>query len=163
MPAQIITGRNPNTNQPSVASVIDGVVQTNTTLGGADISDASPLPSSIQRYSNTVTATIANGAAVSGAIDFRPYTMLVVEMPVAWTAARLAIRASHDGVTFLPLYDDMGNLVRFNGGAAVAVGTAYVAPPEIAGVRFIQLWSEDGAGGNANQDNNRFIVCHLKA
>jgi hypothetical protein len=116
------------------------------------------------RKNATLSVTIANGAALSGEIDMRLYTMVTVHMPAAWTAARLAIQASPtSGGTFQPLYDELGNLMRCNGGANVVISTSYVVPPSVGGCRYIKLWSENGAGGNTNQGGDRVITVDLKA
>jgi len=116
------------------------------------------------RDNTTTTVTIANGAALSEEIDITIYSMVMVHMPGAWTAARLAIQAAPtSGGTFQPVYDELGNLIRCNGAANVAVSTSYIVPPSVAGCRFIKLWSEDGAGGNTNQGGDRVITVDLKS
>lgn len=56
-----------------------------------------------------LTATIANGASLSGAVDLKGYGLLAIQMPAAWTAADLTFQASADGGTaFADVYDDNG-------------------------------------------------------
>ena len=107
------------------------------------------------------TATILNGANLSQEVDFREYSMMVIHMPAAWTAAFIGFTVSTTtGGTFLPLYDEDGNLVQT---ATAAVSTAIAAPPELAGCRFVKLWSQDGAGANVAQGGDRVMLLDLKA
>ena len=56
----------------------------------------------------TVNAVIANGAAISGAIDCGLACLVGVQMSAAWTAADLYLLASADGVTYGPVSDRSG-------------------------------------------------------
>lgn len=135
----------------------------NLQVANTDVSAVNPVPVST-RAGTTLTVTIANGAAVSGEIDMHNYSMVIVHMPAAWTAARLAVQASPaSGGTFQPLYDEDGNIICANGGANVAVNMSYVIPPSVAGARFIELWSENGAGADTNQGGDRVLTVDLKA
>lgn len=113
------------------------------------------------RTNGTVNATILNGANLSGEIDFQEYSMMVIHMPAVWTAANIGFHVSTTtGGTFIPLYDDNGNLVQT---AAAVISTAIAAPAELAGCRFVKLWSQDGAGANTNQGGDRVMALDLKA
>jgi len=113
------------------------------------------------RNEGVATGTIANGANLSDEIDVSQYAMLVVHMPAAWTAASIGFKvASASGGTFLPLYDDNGTLVQIDSPTA---SKAYSAPAEVAGARYVKLWSQDGSGSNANQGGARVITVDLKA
>lgn len=116
----------------------------------------------IERKSQTQTVNIANGANLSTEIiDLRDESMLIVHMPAAWTAASIGFKvASEYAGTYLPLYDDNGNLVQID---APAVDCAYVAPAEVAACRFVKLWSQDGAAANTNQGAARALVIDKKA
>lgn len=52
------------------------------------------------------SATIANGASLSGAIDILSTTLLGIQMPAAWTAASLTFQGSADGSTYVDVYND---------------------------------------------------------
>jgi hypothetical protein len=105
--------------------------------------------------------TIASGAALSGAIDIRPYTMMTVHMPAAWTAASLGFYVSTSkGGTYLPLYDDDGNLLQIDSPAA---SKAYTLPAAVAASHFIKLWSQDGSASNTNQAAARTLILDLKS
>jgi hypothetical protein len=58
-----------------------------------------------------VAATIANGAALSAAVELGHDYLFAIEMPAAWTAAAITFDVSYDGTTFNPLYDDTGTEV----------------------------------------------------
>lgn len=112
------------------------------------------------REDSARTVTIASGTAVSGAIDFRDYSMMIVHIPAAWTAADLSFRTSTtvDG-TFDDLNDEFGALLEI---AGVAVDSAYVAPAKIAPAHFIQIVSQSG-GTPVNQGADRDLILELKS
>lgn len=56
----------------------------------------------------TATATIANAASLSGAVDLSYARLALILMPAAWTAAGLTFQVSPDGVTYGDLYTDAG-------------------------------------------------------
>lgn len=47
-----------------------------------------------------VAVTIANGTALSSAVDLYGGQLVGVQMPAAWTAAALTFQGSYDGTTF---------------------------------------------------------------
>ena len=105
--------------------------------------------------------TIANGASLSGAFDFRLFTMGVVTMPAAWTAASIGFTvAPEESGTYVTLYDHDGTLVQISG---PAVDKGYELPPELAGASWVKLFSQDGAGAAANQGAERTLGLQLKA
>lgn len=55
-----------------------------------------------------LTATIANGAILSNAIQIAGRRVRFIEMPIAWTPAVLSFQGSMDGVSYFNLYDDEG-------------------------------------------------------
>lgn len=111
------------------------------------------------RETRVQTVTIANGAALSEAIDMTEQSAGNIYMPAAWTAASIGIQSCYDsGGTFLPLYDDSGTLVE----ATVAVDRCVKLPPEVFACRYIKLWSQT-AGSGVNQGADRSIVVELKA
>lgn len=115
----------------------------------------------IDRVFTTVTVTIPAGANVSGTIDMRQYTMMIIQMPGLWTAADIGFHVSPNGTSgFQPLYDDLGNIVMVDG---PAVNRSYQAPPELGGCGYVRLWSQNGAGVNVNQAGARSITITLKS
>jgi hypothetical protein len=54
------------------------------------------------------TATIANGASLSGVVDLRNARLAGIVMPASWTAANLTFQTSPDGVAYNDRYDRFG-------------------------------------------------------
>ena len=106
-------------------------------------------------------AVIANGAAVSDAIELSQFSGMIVQMPAAWTAASIGFKVCNtpDG-TFLPLYDDDGLLVQID---SPAVDKAYSAPAPVFAAMYIQLWSQDGSASATNQGAARTLTVTMKA
>jgi hypothetical protein len=108
----------------------------------------------------SITATIANGAALSGAVDVGDRLIAGLIMPAAWTAAAItfAVCDTKEG-TFVPLYDDGGNEVTI-ASANVAVSRAIaldILSGSIAQWRFLKIRS--GTNGTpVNQGGDRTIV-----
>ena len=135
---------------------------------GADVGAANPLPVTAGtvgldtgRISVTGSVTIANGAFLSAEIDMRRYSGGDVYIPAAWTNADIGFHVAHTTAgTFVPLYDDNGNLVQATVGAVTS--RAYSLPPEVFACRYIKLWSQL-AGVNANQGGDRVMAYELKS
>jgi len=109
--------------------------------------------SEVEYEGETASATIASGAALSGAIDKRGYSMVAVHMPAAWTAASLCLKASPTlAGTYSPVYDKTGAIYRVTAAAAICI---VLDPVITAPLRFIKLWSENGAGADTNQADTR--------
>lgn len=71
-----------------------------------------------ERYK--VTATIANGASLSDALQiFGSITR--IEIPSAWTAAALTFQVSSDGSTFIDHFDDGNSEIKI---ASASIPTA---------------------------------------
>jgi hypothetical protein len=116
----------------------------------------------LERKSRTETVNIAiNGNLSTEIIDMRDYSMLVVHMSAAWTAASIGFKvASEYSGTYAALYDDNGNLVQIDSPTAALV---YSAPAEVAACRFVKLWSQNGTGTNAAQAAARALVVDKKS
>lgn len=69
----------------------------------------------------TVDATIANGAALSGAVELTEGQLVGMLMPSAWTAAAVSFDVSQDGATYAPLY---------NGNGEVRIASTYISTSE---------------------------------
>lgn len=78
---------------------------------------SNPLPVG-GSYPVNFTATIANGASLSGAVDLGRAVLSAVIMPAGWTAADLTFQVSADNATFVDLYD--GNVERVVTGPAAS-------------------------------------------
>jgi hypothetical protein len=118
------------------------------------------MPFLMARDTHVKTVTIANGAALSDAIDMRRYSFLVVHMPAAWTAASIGFQVSDSlGGTYDPLYDDDGNLLEIT---SPAVDKAYTAPAAVAAAHFLKIWSET-SGSGVNQGAERSLILEVKS
>lgn len=114
----------------------------------------------LQRRVHTLDVTIASGAALSEAFDFRLYTMAVIRMPSAWTTANVGFKVCNtEAGTFLPLYDKNNTLVQI---ATATASEAHSAPAELAGSVWVKLWSQ-ASGVNTNQGAARTVGVDLKA
>ncbi len=114
----------------------------------------------ITRFSQYVNLTIASGAAISEQFDFRSFTMGVIEMTAAaWTTANIGFQVSSNlSGTYRELYDHNGQLVQI---ASPVAGRAYELPPEVAGARYIKLWSQT-VGTGTNQGAARTLTIEVK-
>ncbi len=109
------------------------------------------------------SATIANGAAVSTAIDVSKLQLLgiAVVVPAAWTAADIGFEVSSDGTTWIPLQDDTGARIKI-AGVTTNASKAYIAPSGAWAVgafpyaRLVSLNTSTGA--NANQAAERLLT-----
>jgi hypothetical protein len=99
------------------------------------------------------TATIANGASLSDAVDLGGRKLVAIDMPSSWTAASLTFQASVDGVTYDDLYD--GATER----TLVVAASRYLAQAigDWVGVRFLRIRSGT-AGTPVNQGGARTIT-----
>ncbi len=92
---------------------------------------------------NTATATIANGASLSGETDIYPGTLVGIWMPAVWTSASMTFQVlSPDGSTWLELYTYAGAELTLT----VAAGQ-YVAvdPAQWKGVAAVKVRSGTSA------------------
>lgn len=113
----------------------------------------------IQRKSISFGITIAASAALSGEIPMSEYTMGIIHMPDAWTAASIGFQVSpSSGGTFQPLYDNNGVLVEIPSPTA---DNSFEIPPEAAAARFIKIWSQT-SGSGVNQVAERSLTVDLK-
>jgi len=89
--------------------------------------------------SGAVPITIANGASLSGAVDFYVTdNPVALQMPAAWTTANLTVQASFDGTTFTDVYSDDGTEKVIT---AAASRWIYLNITQFLGVRQIKLRS----------------------
>jgi hypothetical protein len=100
-----------------------------------------------------LTATIANGESLSGAVDLGGRKLVAIDMPAAWTAASLTFQASPDGVTYDDLYD--GGTER----ALTVAASRYLAQNigDWVGVRWLKIRSGT-SGTPVNQGGARTLT-----
>ena len=111
--------------------------------------------------SEVITATIANGEALSGEIDLGGYQIGAIQMPAAWTAANITFTAATaTGGTFQSLYDDSGLEVTVTAAAAECIALSSNAL-NLAPLRFIKIRSGTAATP-VNQGAARTIQLILK-
>ena len=104
-----------------------------------------------------VSVTIANGAALSGAVKLGGATLLGIEMPAAWTTAALTFQHSIDGVTYTDLYDAAGAEI-----ALTVVASHYSTLSILAWQGVIYLKVRSGTGGtpvNQGAEHILKLVC----
>lgn len=90
-----------------------------------------------QRF--TQTATIADGASLSGVVDCSGGTLSRIGIPASWTTANLTFSTSPDGVTFSDLYDSFGTEYTVTvGGSSRAIIVPII---DFIGVRFLKIRS----------------------
>ena len=69
-----------------------------------------------------LTATIANAASLSDAVELKGHSVLRIAMPAAWTAADLTFQISDDGgTTFRNVYWDWGPEMVVDAAAALTI------------------------------------------
>jgi hypothetical protein len=102
----------------------------------------------------SVTATIANGASLSGAVSLAGAGLLRILMPAAWTAAALTFQVSPDDGTYYDLYGDDGVEYSVTVAAARAV-TLDVT--RFVGISFLKVRSGT-ASAAVNQGGSRALL-----
>jgi len=114
-----------------------------------------------RRDFHTTTVTIPINTALSNAFDFKAFSMLIVGMPAAWTAARVGFKVAPTSTgTFLPLTHEDGTIVEI----VPTVDRAHVAPVELASCAgWVRLWSQNGSFSDTNQDAERTLIVYMKA
>lgn len=106
----------------------------------------------------TVTATIANGASLSGSVDCLGLVPVAVLMPGTWTAANMTFQGSYDNSAFGNLYDSGGEI-----SLAVAADVLQsLTPSSFAGCRYLKLRSGT-AGAAVNQGGDRTLTVILRS
>ena len=101
------------------------------------------------------SVTIANGAALSGAV-FIGGSITRIEMPAGWTAAALTFQVSSDGVNFINLFDEFNSEVIIGATAAVANRAIRLKLAEWTNVLYLILRSGTSATP-VNQGAERII------
>lgn len=91
------------------------------------------------------SATIANGASLSGAVDLTNFVFAGLMMPAAWTAASITFQGSIDGTTYGDLYNTSGTEYTIASANAVASRFIAIDPRDFAGVRYVKVRSGSSA------------------
>lgn len=102
-----------------------------------------------------VTAVIASGASLSGAVDLRGVVLVGVNMPADWTAADLTFQATHEEAgTYQNVFDADDAEVTVQ-----AAEDRYIVlePAKYAGIRFLKVRSGT-SGTPVNQAAARTLV-----
>jgi hypothetical protein len=105
----------------------------------------------------SVSTTIPNGTALSGAVKLGGATLLGIEMPAAWTAADLTFQHSVDGTNFFDMYDAAGVEIKIT-----AIVSHYAILSVLAWQGVIYLKVRSGVGATpVNQGADRILklVC----
>lgn len=105
------------------------------------------------------TATIANGASLSGAIDLDGSTVVGIVMPAAWTTANLTLQMSHDDSTFNNVYDELGSEKTITASTSRYI---LLNPSDYLGADGLKIRSGT-SGTPVNQGGDRSIIVVLYA
>jgi hypothetical protein len=109
---------------------------------------------------DVLPATIANGQALSGALNLGGLRLFGIVMPAAWTAANLTFQMSYDGgTTWVDVYDTTGSEV-----TTTAAVSRYLAvdPALFASLALIKIRSGT-TGTPVNQGGDRVLQLVLRA
>lgn len=103
------------------------------------------------------SASIANGASLSGAVDLATGRLVQIQMPAAWDAAALTFQTSADGVTYADLYDVTGAEYTVPAAASQSV---VIPRDDFIGTRYLKIRSGLAAAA-VNQSAARAITLAL--
>jgi len=92
-----------------------------------------------------VIASIASGGTTSQVIGLQGRTLLGIQTPAALTGTALTFEGSHDGETFVPLYDDAGTPAQIS--LTVTTSRGYsLDPSKFAAWEYIKVVSGSAEG-----------------
>ena len=104
------------------------------------------------------TLTIANGAAISDALDISNRTLVGVITPSAWTAAAISFTVSMDGTTYYPLYKGDAEVTIATGQISATEARAFrLDPVDFAGWKYVKVQSGIN-GTTVNQGAARSVI-----
>jgi len=120
----------------------------------------------IERQFKGNNVSILNGVALSEAIDVGGFTVGMITIPSAWTAANVGFKvcSTEDG-TYVILNDTSGVPAQIEN-IDTALAGAYEIPTEAYSARFMKLWSKSAVAAtttDVNQGADRAITVMLKA
>ena len=99
--------------------------------------------------------TIANGAALSDAVDLKFQVVVGLVLPAGWTSAAISFDVSDDGTTYRSLSDKTAEY-SVASGAAGADKQIAIDPNVFIGVRFVKVRS-GLVGAAVNQGADRVV------
>jgi hypothetical protein len=115
------------------------------------------MRNTVINVSDTVTATIANGTSLSGALNLGGLRLFGIVMPAAWTTASLTFQMSPDGgTTWVNLYDVNGNEL-----TASASTSRFIVldPTNFASIAMLKVRSgTSGTPVNQGQDSTLQLI-----
>lgn len=104
------------------------------------------------------TVTIANGASLSGAIDFGSSSLAGILMPATWTAAGLSFAVSTSlAGTYVPLWNASGSEYIVPSASAVASQFIILPLADFLGIQYLKVRSGT-AGSAVNQGGERDLI-----
>ena len=95
--------------------------------------------------------------ASTEAFEMKQYSRGIIHVPGTWDAADIFKVAYEADGTYIPLYDTAGNLVAFT----PTVDRSYPFPAELAGAKFVKIWSNSG-GTDVHQGGDRTFMVDFK-
>lgn len=105
---------------------------------------------------STASATIANGAALSGAVCLGEKALVALQMSASWTAADVTFQVSDDGgTTWAELLDDTGTAISIT--LPTAGNRLVLASGLFASVSFLKVRSGT-SGSPVNQGGARTLT-----
>lgn len=105
------------------------------------------------------SATIANGASLSGSVEIGSAKHIGIVMPSAWTTADLTFQVSYDGTNWQNLYNDSGVEVEVPAAASRNISLD-VAALSLAPWQYLKIRS--GTSGTAvtqGAARTLYVVC----
>ena len=97
--------------------------------------------------------------STTDAFEMEDFSKAVFHMPGTWDAADIGFQVAYEPEgTYLPLYDDGGNLVAIT----PVVDRSYAFPSSLEGAKYVKLWSNN-AGTDVLQAADRVIQLDFKA
>jgi len=104
------------------------------------------------------SATIANSASLSAALDLGTNRLAQIVIPSSWTTADLTFQTSADGAVYNDFYDAQGSEYTVTvGGASRSIG---VSLADFIGVRYLKVRSGT-TGTPVNQGGQRVLTLVL--
>lgn len=116
-------------------------------------------PSVISMPQAVATATIANNASLSDAIDLQGCRAVAIRMPASWTTAVLTFQGSEDDSNYADVYTSGGTELQC---AAAASRWIILEPQHFLGIRYLKIRSGT-SGTPVNQGGARSLVVVAQA
>lgn len=110
-----------------------------------------------QALSAPITASIANGASLTDAIDLGANRLHRIIMPSSWTTAALSFQVSYDGTNFADLFNKDGEVSLAATSVVAASRSIVVDQTAFYGVRWLKIRS-GLTGAAVNQGGARSLI-----